>query len=99
MYFNLQTYFVKNSQFCYIPFVEQRLADAVVHVGSDSNTINNPECGRITSDMIDRSNVLEITCNRKGRYLSVHLTDRDYLQLCEVKVYPGKCDEGKMLWL
>lgn len=54
----------------------------------------NGVCGKIKKKDIDGSSVLEVECNTKGRYLSISLPGRQYLTLCEVKLYKGECDEG-----
>ncbi|XP_072033347.1 uncharacterized protein [Amphiura filiformis] len=76
---------------------KERLANAVVRLGPNKKGAarKNPECGVIKASDIDGSSVLEVTCNMKGRYLSVNLPGKNYLQLCEVEAYPGDCGEGQ----
>ncbi|XP_072033346.1 uncharacterized protein [Amphiura filiformis] len=73
---------------------KERLKGARIHVGSDKNR-NNPVCGIIKAKDIKNKSVLEVSCNLKGRYLSVSLPGKDYLTLCEVKAFAGDCDGGK----
>ncbi|XP_072034770.1 kielin/chordin-like protein isoform X2 [Amphiura filiformis] len=70
---------------------KERLKGARIHVGSDKNR-NNPVCGIIKAKDIKNKSVLEVSCNLKGRYLSVSLPGKDYLTLCEVKAFAGDCD-------
>ena len=54
------------------------------------------ECGSILMSDINsgRSN-FELTCNVRGRYITVELplAYDSYLTLCEVKAYVGKCND------
>ncbi|XP_072040245.1 IgGFc-binding protein-like [Amphiura filiformis] len=72
---------------------EKRLVGAVVRVGDDSGMMTNPVCGTITGESGELGEII-LSCNRKGRYLSIHLPSKGFLHICEVKVYPGKCGLG-----
>ena len=54
------------------------------------------ECGSIsTTDINSGRTSFELTCNMRGRYISVELpldNNPTSLTLCEVKAYVGKCD-------
>ncbi len=66
-------------------------------MGSDDNDKeNNPICGTVTSEMV--ANEIEVLCSvpRLGKYISIHLPGQQFLQLCEVKAYAGKCEAGKI---
>ena len=54
-------------------------------------------CGSITLEDINESPVLEVNCNMKGQYLSIELPGVDYLTLCEVQAFVGKCEDSKCL--
>ena len=73
-----------------------RLQGAIVRIGQDPNR-NNPDCGPgITSQEIQSSHVIEVTCELEGRYISIHLPPisgvNRFLNLCEVETLPGICD-------
>ena len=40
--------------------------------------------------------MIELTCNLKGRYLSIELPGTENLHLCEVQAFEGQC-EGRMI--
>ena len=73
----------------------ERLAGAIVRVGPNSKR-NNPICGKITLCQIKASQMIELTCNLKGQYLSIELPGTEYLHLCEVQAFEGQC-EGRMI--
>ena len=53
------------------------------------------ECGSISmSDINSGRTSFELTCNMRGRYITVELplTITTFLTLCEVKAYFGKCN-------
>ncbi|XP_030044321.1 LOW QUALITY PROTEIN: uncharacterized protein LOC115458582 [Microcaecilia unicolor] len=65
----------------------QRLKDAEIRIG-DRPDNSNPVCGNITD--IRAGSITTLCCNgMEGRYVSVVLPNRkQYLTLCEVKVFP-----------
>ena len=40
--------------------------------------------------------MIVLTCNLKGRYLSIELPGTEFLQLCEVQAFEGQC-EGRII--
>jgi hypothetical protein len=80
-----------------ICITEERLENAVVRVGrrGKKGFKKNSKCGVIQPSDIAKGKVLEVTCNTKGRYLSINLPGKNYLTLCEVEAYVGECKEGK----
>ena len=72
-------------------FSDKRLEGAIVRVGHNSER-NNPVCGAITLKQINADQKVELTCNLKGRYLSIELPGTGYLQLCEVQAFEGQCE-------
>jgi hypothetical protein len=45
--------------------------------------VDNSQCGTLSST----TNVQTINCNKKGSYLKIEMPRRDYLTLCEVKIF------------
>ena len=79
----------------WIHLTEERLAGALVRLGgqnTEGQAPTNDVCGEIKRKDIDNNSVLELECNTKGRYLSVNLPGKNYLTLCEVKIYGGECN-------
>ena len=76
-------------------FTAQRLSGAVIRLGNaytEGEAPTNPECGTI--DVVDGTDqVYKLECNTKGRYLSVNLPGKNVLNLCEVQINTGQCDE------
>jgi hypothetical protein len=71
--------------------LEQNLVGAVIRVGDNSNKDTNPACGSpITLNQVNAGSVVEVACNLRGRYISIHLPGTQQLTLCEVKAYLGK---------
>ena len=63
-----------------------------MRIGNNIN-LNNPACQMsVTDAMISQGQRMAIPCNIVGRYISVHLTNREPLTLCEVEAYYGMCD-------
>ena len=71
------------------------LAGAIVRVGDNSER-NNPICGIITLCQINFNQMIELTCNHVGQYLSIELPGTEHLQLCEVQAFEGQC-EGRLM--
>ena len=71
----------------------ERLTGAQVRIGNNIN-LSNPACPmKVTDAMISQGQRITIPCNNiVGRYISVHLTNREALTLCEVEAYYGMCD-------
>lgn len=63
-----------------------------MRIGNDKNRAKNPKCGTVSLDKIRKNQKISVSCNLKGKYISVHLPGRDYLQLCEVKAF--RCKGG-----
>lgn len=74
---------------CFNNFADERLSDAVVRVGHDSEIVNNPVFGIVSMDQIRASQKIELTCCRRGNFISVNFpsSKREYLHICEVKAY------------
>ena len=71
-------------------FKGDRLAGAVVRVGSSDTPTRNKACGSpiTASEAKPRGATIQRSCpgGLTGRYLSVDIPRRTYLQLCEVKI-------------
>ncbi len=72
---------------------QERLTGAIVRIGSNSKKAKNAVCGTVTDSMIEESWMLNMTCAIQGRYISIHLNTEEYLTLCEVQAYAGRCSE------
>ncbi|XP_070544790.1 plasminogen-like isoform X2 [Ptychodera flava] len=70
---------------------EERLLNAQVRVGFDTNILNNQVCGStVTEEQISTDQGIVITCDSpiSGQYVSVQLLGTEnYLTLCEVQVF------------
>ena len=77
-------------QIVYCVSTEERLQNAEIRIGDNKNR-NNPVCGKVTMKAIKKGSKIVVNCNLKGRYLTVRLPGKNYLTLCEVKAYRGKC--------
>ena len=74
-----------------ILFSADRLEGAIVRVGCDSSR-ENPICGTISLKQINANQMVHVTCDIFGNYLSIELpADSDILSLCEVRAYKGQC--------
>ena len=64
----------------------------------DNNGEANPVCDTVTMPQIQAGQVIELTCNRVGRYLMIQLptTQMQFLNFCEIKAYKGSC-KGKII--
>ena len=63
----------------------ERLIGAMIRVGNNEER-NNPICGIIT-DVANQE--IQVTCNRRGQYLSIELQGIHILQFCEVQAFKG----------
>ncbi|XP_072046905.1 fucolectin-3-like [Amphiura filiformis] len=64
-----------------------RLDGAIIRVGNDSNTLNNPVFGRVGANTV--GDVIQLTCGLTGRFISVH--NNQDIHICELKAYAGYC--------
>ena len=60
-----------------------RLTDYLIYIGDDADYTQNPTC----NGGIYYTGSQNVTCNMKGRYITIELKDSNYLQLCEVEAY------------
>ncbi|XP_029448211.1 fucolectin-5-like [Rhinatrema bivittatum] len=74
----------------------ERLKGAEIRVGDRADN-NNPVCGTITD--ISLGSVSRFCCNgMEGRFISVVIPNHaEWLQLCEVEVYPALQDHSECL--
>ena len=79
----------KASQFYFVS-TEERLKNAEIRIGDNKNR-DNPVCGKVTMKAINKGSKIVVKCNLRGRYLTVRLPGKNYLTLCEVKAFTGKC--------
>ncbi|XP_072032978.1 uncharacterized protein [Amphiura filiformis] len=70
---------------------KERLRGAVIRVGNNKDHKKNAKCGEVTDAMIKANQKISINCDLRGKYISIALKRKDYLQICEVKAYTGKC--------
>ncbi|XP_026547329.1 fucolectin-like, partial [Notechis scutatus] len=66
----------------------KRMYEAEVHLGNSLKDHGraNPLCGTILN--VSPGSITTIYCNgQEGRYISVHLPAKDYLNMCEVEAY------------
>ncbi|XP_072034746.1 contactin-associated protein-like 3B [Amphiura filiformis] len=78
---------------------KNRLTDAVIRIGTNSN-MTNPECGPgVTSTQVNSGSIIHMSCDLCGRYLSVNLpaTKGSPLTICEILAYVDECPTNAAL--
>ena len=73
-------------------FAAERLLDAIVRVGHDADTVNNPVFGTVSMDQIEAGQKIEFSCCLKGTFISVNFPSakEEFLQICEVRAFAGE---------
>ena len=66
-------------------FTVRRLAGGMIKVGDNSNGTMNAVCATVTTEQTDAGQLIELTCNAQGRYLSVELPGTNLLHFCEIE--------------
>ena len=78
-------------------FIVSRLAGGMIKVGNNSDGTMNPVCAVVTMEQTDANQLIELTCNMEGRYLSVELTGTKPLHICELQA--NQCSKCKgVVW-